>query len=148
MKVILRENVDNLGKTGDVVRVSDGYARNYLLPRKLVSVADEKNVKAMEHHRRELTIKREREKKGAEDVAKKLEQFSCTIARKVGENEKLFGSVTTSDISDALKAGGYSVEKRQIQLSEPIKQLGVTTVPVRLSEGVIAQLKVWVVQES
>lgn len=148
MKVILRENVENLGKTGDIVRVSDGYARNYLLPRKLVIIADEQNVKAMEHHKKSLTRKREREKVEAQDVAKKLEQFSCTIARKVGENEKLFGSVTTADIAAALTKGGFSVDRRQVQLAEPIKQLGVITVPLKLATDVTAQVKVWVVQES
>ncbi|MEW6057190.1 MAG: 50S ribosomal protein L9, partial [Bdellovibrionota bacterium] len=136
------------GKTGDIVRVSDGYARNYLLPRNLVIVADEQNVKAIDHHQKSLARKREKEKKDFQEVAKKLEQFSCTIARKVGENEKLFGSVSNGDIADALVKGGFSVERRQIQLPEPIKQLGVYTVPVRLSTDVSAQVKVWVVQES
>lgn len=147
MKVILRQNIENLGKTGDVVKVSDGYARNYLLPRKMVVIADETNTAAMEHHKRELSRKAEREKKDAQEVAKKLEQFSCTLARKVGENEKLFGSVTNADIADALSKGGFSVERRQIQLNEPIKQLGVFTVPVKLAGEVTAQVKVWVVQE-
>ena len=148
MKVILRENVDNLGKTGDIVRVSDGYARNFLLPRKLVMIAEETNVRAIEHAKRELSKKRERETKEATEIAKKLEAFSCTISCKVGENEKLFGSVTTADISAALKKGGFDVDRRKIQLDEPIKQLGVVTVPVKLAFDVAAQLKVWVVQES
>lgn len=148
MKVILRENVENLGKTGDIVKVSDGYARNYLLPRNLVFVADEKNVAAIEHHKKALAKKRERENTEAREVAKKLEGFSCTIARKVGENEKLFGSVTSSDIAEALSKGGFKVERRQISLAEPLKQLGVVTVPVRLTGEVTAQVKVWVVQET
>lgn len=147
MKVILRENIENLGKTGDIVRVSDGYARNYLLPRKMVVIADETNTAAVEHHKRALAKKADREKKDAQEVAKKLEQFSCTLARKVGENEKLFGSVTNADIADALGKGGFAVERRQIQLADPIKQLGVFTVPVRLAGDVTAQVKVWVVQE-
>ena len=148
MKVILRENVENLGKTGDVVKVSDGFARNYLLPRNMVILADETNVKEMEHHKKSLAKKRDKENTEAKEVAKKIEQFSCTIGRKVGENEKLFGSVTTSDIAEALAKGGYKVERRSIQLSEPIKQLGVVTVPVRLTADVTAQVKVWVVQEN
>src|SRR6476646_7232492 len=107
MKVILRENVENLGKTGDIVKVSDGYARNYLLPRNLVFVADEQNVAAIEHHKKSLAKKRERDNTEAREVAKKIEGYSCTIARKVGENEKLFGSVTSADIADALAKGGF-----------------------------------------
>ncbi len=148
MKVILRENIESLGKTGDIVRVSDGYARNFLLPRKLVSIADEKNVKAIEHHKKELQKKRAKDKKSAEEIAKKMEAFSCTITRKVGEKEKLFGSVTTTDIAGALVKGGFEVDRRHIQLTEPIKQLGVHNVSVKLSGEVIAQVKVWVVQES
>ncbi len=147
MKVILRENIPNLGKTGDVVKVSEGYARNYLLPRNLVLVANEQNVSEMEHHKKVLSKKREKETSEAREVAKKLEQFSVTIARKVGENEKLFGSVTTADIAETLGQGGFKVDRRQVLLNEPIKQLGVTTVPVRLASDVDAQVKVWVVQE-
>ena len=147
MKVILRENVETLGKTGDIVKVSDGYARNYLLPRNLVIVADEQNMSAMEHHKKSLSRKRERETTEAKEVAKKLEQFSCTLARKVGENEKLFGSVSSADIAQVLTKGGFAVERRQIHLAEPIRQLGVTTVPVKLTGEVTAQVKVWVVQE-
>lgn len=148
MKVILRENVENLGKTGDIVKVSDGYARNFLLPRNLVFLADENNVKAIEHHKKSLAKKSEREKAEAQEVAKKLEQVSVNIARKVGENDKLFGSVTSSDIADALAKSGYKVDRRSIQLADPIKQLGVVTVPVKLATDVVAQVKVWVVQET
>lgn len=148
MKVILRENVESLGKTGDIVKVSEGYARNFLLPRNLVLIADEENVKAIEHHKKALAKKRDRENASARDIAKKLEQFSCTIARKVGENEKLFGSVSNADIADVLTKGGFKVERRQIHLDEPIKQLGVVTVPVKLTTDVVAQVKVWVVQEN
>ena len=148
MKVILRENVENLGKTGDIVRVSDGYARNYLLPRNLVFLADEQSVQAIEHHKKVLAKKRDRERSEAQEVAKKLEQFSCTIARKVGENEKLFGSVSTADIAAVLVKGGFNVDRRQVHLDEPIKQLGVVSVPVRLTTDVTAQVKVWVVQET
>lgn len=148
MKVILRENVENLGKIGDIVKVSDGYARNFLLPRKLVSVADEKNVKAIEHHKKELQKKKARDMKEYQEVAKKLEAFSVTISRKVGEKEKLFGSVTTTDIAGALVKGGFSIDRKHIQLVDPIKQLGVHTVNVKLSPEVVAQVKVWVVQEN
>jgi len=103
MLVILRENVENLGRTGDVVKVTDGYARNFLLPRNLVVAADEKNIATIEHHKRLLEKKRLAQKAGALELAKKLEEFSCTISRKVGEHDKLFGSVSTTDIADALK---------------------------------------------
>jgi large subunit ribosomal protein L9 len=148
MRVILKENVENLGRTGDVVKVSDGYARNFLLPRGLVSVADENNVAVFEHQKKSLAKKVEREKSAAAEIAKKLETFSCNIARKVGENEKLFGSVTSADIAEALKKGGFSVEKRMIHIADPIKSLGVYSVSVKLFPEVSAQLKVWVVQES
>lgn len=148
MKVILKENIENLGRIGDVVKVSDGYARNFLLPRGIVTVADEQNVKAFEHHKKSLSKKMERQKGEAQEIAKKLEGFSCTISRKVGENEKLYGSVTSSDIADTLKKGGFTVDRRMIQIQDPIKQLGVFTVNVKLQPEVSAQLKVWVVQES
>jgi len=148
MLVILRENVENLGRTGDVMKVSDGYARNFLLPRKLVLVADESNVAAIEHHKKSLEKKRLAQKGVAEEVAKKLADFSCTIARKVGENDKLFGSVSAGDIAETLKASGYIVEKRSIHIETPIKTLGVHPVTVRLEPEVSATLKVWVVKES
>ena len=147
MLVILRENVENLGRTGDVVKVSDGYARNFLLPRNLVVFADEKNVTYIEHHKRMLEKKRSAQKADAEALAKKLEEFSCTISRKVGENDRLFGSVTSSDVSDALKKAGFHVEKRTISLEFPIKALGVHPVTIRLEPEVSATLKVWVVKE-
>lgn len=147
MLVILRENVENLGRIGDVVKVSDGYARNFLLPRNLVAEADEKNLAAIEHHKRMLEKKRLAQVATAKELAQKLESFSCTISRKVGENDKLFGSVTTVDIADALKKAGHKVEKRTIVLDAPIKALGVHTVSIKLEPEVTAALKVWVVKE-
>lgn len=147
MLVILRENVENLGRTGDVVKVSDGYARNFLLPRNLVLAADEKNVAAVEHAKRTLEKKRQAQKAVAQELAKKLEAHSCTISRKVGENDKLFGSVSSTDIADAFKKAGFVVEKRTIQLDNPIKALGVHTVTVKLEPEVQATVKVWVVKE-
>ena len=148
MKIILRENGESLGKIGEIVKGADGYARNFLLPRKLVSIADEKNVKAIEHHKKELQKKKARDTKEHQDLAKKLEAFSVTISRKVGEKEKLFGSVTTTDIAGALVKGGFNIDRKHIQLIDPIKQLGVHTVNVKLSPEVVAQVKVWVVQEN
>lgn len=147
MLVILRENVENLGRTGEVVKVSDGFARNYLLPRNLVVAAEEKNIAAIEHHKKLLEKKRQAQKATSMELAKKLEEFSCTISRKVGEHDKLFGSVTVSDIADGLKKAGFQVEKRVIQLDNPIKALGVHSVTVRLEPEVSATLKVWVVKE-
>jgi large subunit ribosomal protein L9 len=147
MLVILRENVENLGSTGEVVKVTDGYARNYLLPRNLVVAADEKNIAAIEHHKRTLEKKRQAQRATAQVLAKKLEEFSCNISRKVGENDKLFGSVSVSDIADALKKAGYKVDKRSIILESAIKALGVHTVTIKLEPEVSATVKVWVVKD-
>jgi large subunit ribosomal protein L9 len=147
MLVILRENVENLGRIGDVVKVSDGYARNYLLPRSLVVAADDKNISLIEHHKRGLEKKRLAQRGVAEELAKKLGEVQCTISRKVGEHDKLFGSVSAGDIADAIKAAGYTVERRSIQLAHPIKTLGVHPVTVRLEPEVSATVKVWVVKE-
>ena len=147
MLVILRENIENLGRIGDVVKVTDGYARNFLLPRNLVVAADEANVKAIEHHKKSLEKKRLVAKSGAEELAKKVSDFACTISRKVGEHDKLFGSVSTSDIADVLKKAGFSIEKRAIHMDEPIKTLGVHPVTVKLQPDVSTTMKVWVVKE-
>lgn len=147
MLVILRENVENLGTTGDLVKVSDGYARNFLLPRNLVVAADEKSVAAIEHHKRMLEKKRAAQKAEAEAAAKKLAEFSCTIVRKVGDQDKLFGSVSTADIADALKKAGYSVDKKAVTIEAPIRSLGVHPVSVKLGPEVAATVKVWVVKE-
>lgn len=148
MLVVLRENVENLGRIGDVVKVTDGYARNFLLPRKLVVAAEESNLKAIEAAKKSLEKRRMAQKAGAEELAKKLAEFSCTIQRKTGEDDKLFGSVTQNDIAEALKGAGFSVERRMISLSHPIKTLGVHSVTVRLEPEVSATLKVWVVKEA
>ncbi|MEK6577858.1 MAG: 50S ribosomal protein L9 [Bdellovibrionota bacterium] len=147
MLVILRENVENLGRIGDVVKVTDGYARNFLIPRSLVVAADEKNVAAIEHHKRGLEKKRSAQKNSAQEVAAKLSEISCTIHRKVGEHDKLFGSVSTADIAAALKTAGFNVEKRWIHLDSPIRGLGIFPVTVKLEPEVSATVKVWVVKE-
>ncbi len=147
MLVILRENVDNLGRTGEVVKVSPGYARNFLLPRKLVAIADETNVAAIENQKKQLEKKRQAQRAVAEDLAKKIAEVSCTISRKVGENDKLFGSVSGSDIAAALAKAGYQIDKRSIQIDNAIKTLGVHTVSVKLEPEVTASVKVWVVKE-
>lgn len=147
MLVILRENVENLGRIGDVVTVSEGYARNFLLPRKLVALADANNVKQIENQKKVLEKKRIAARAVSQDLAKKISDTKVTLSRKVGENDKLFGSVSTTDIADALKAAGISVEKRMIQLDQAIKTLGVFDVTVKFDQDVVAPVKVWVVKE-
>ena len=147
MLVILRDNIPNLGSVGDVVKVADGYARNYLLPRRLVVVANEGNVLEMQHHKRVLDKKRAKQREEFEAIAKKMGEFSCTVARKVGRNEKLFGSVTSADVAAALKKGGFEVDKGAVQLKEPLKTLGIHQVAVRLHQDVSATVKVWIVKD-
>ncbi|MCM2276795.1 MAG: 50S ribosomal protein L9 [Oligoflexia bacterium] len=147
MLVILRENVEHLGRIGDLVNVTEGYARNYLLPRKLVAVAEEGNVKMIENQKKALEKKRAAQRATSEELAKKMGEFSCTISRKVGEHDKLFGSVSTADIADALKKAGYNIKKSAIQLEHPIKALGVHPVVIKLEPEVEATVKVWVVKE-
>ncbi|MBC7385929.1 MAG: 50S ribosomal protein L9 [Cryobacterium sp.] len=147
MLVILRENVENLGRIGDLVNVSTGFARNYLIPNKLVMAADAANVKMIENQKKVLEKKRVAARATSEGLAKKLADQSVTISRKVGENDKLFGSVTQSDIMEALKKSGHTVEKRMITLEHPIKALGVHTVLVKFDQDVTASVKVLVTKE-
>lgn len=148
MKVILLEDVANLGKTGDMVNVKEGYARNYLLPRKLCVVATPKNLKAFEHQKKLAQLKIRKNKSDAQKLAEKLESISLTIPQKVGEEDKLFGAVTAITISEFLKEQeGIELDKRKIKLDEPIKRLGVYTVPINLHPEVTANLRVWVVKE-
>lgn len=147
MLVILRENVENLGRIGDLVNVSSGYARNFLIPRKLVAVADPGNVKMIENQKKVLEKKRKAARAVSEDLAKKISDQSVTIARKVGENDKLFGSVTQTDIAEALKKSGLSVEKRMVILEHPIRSLGVHAITVKFDSDVTASVKVWIVKE-
>src|SRR6476646_4622905 len=147
MEVILREHVDNLGRRGEIVKVADGYARNYLLPRKLALLATEGNKKQIERERVKFDAKELEEKKFADAVAERLKTVEVEISRKVGETEALYGSVTTADIADALAAKGFDIEKRRVNLHEPIKKLGEFEVPVRLHRDVTVPLKVRVVGE-
>jgi len=147
VQVILNEDVPNLGRTGDVVKVRPGYARNYLFPRKLAIEANSKSLRAFEHNKRIAMGKREAQKTEATDLKRKLEALSISIGAHAGEEGKLFGSVTNIDIERALREKGFSVERRRIQLAEPIKQLGEFTVPVRLQPEVEASLKVEVKAE-
>jgi len=147
MEVILREHVDNLGRRGDVVKVADGYARNYLLPRKLALTVTEANRKQIDRERKVVESREAEERQTAEAVSSRLSQIELVIARRVGETEALYGSVTTADIAEALTAKGLDIERRKIQLDEPIKQLGDYTVPVRLHRDVASTVKVSVVKE-
>lgn len=147
MQVILLENVPSLGKTGDLVKVSNGYGRNYLIPQKKALLATEKSLKAIEHQKRQVQQRMEKTKKDAEKMAQRIEKFSCTFVKTVGESGKLFGSVTSMDIENYLKENGIEVDRKKISLEEPIKNLGVFTVPIKLHPEVTTHLKVWVVQE-
>jgi large subunit ribosomal protein L9 len=147
MEVILREHVDHLGRRGDLVKVADGYARNYLLPRKLALLATQGNKKQIERERVKFDMKELEEQKVAQAVADRMAGIEIEIARKVGETEALYGSVTSGDIADALAAKGFELDRRKLQLAEPIKKLGEYSIPVKLHRDVTTQLKVRVVGE-
>jgi large subunit ribosomal protein L9 len=147
MEVILRQSVDSLGHPGDVVTVSPGYARNYLLPRGIAYAATEGNKKRIAQEKARLEAAESERRGAAEDVAKKLEEVSITFSARVGDEGKLFGSVTTADIAQQLEAQGFAIEKRQIDLHEPIKALGVYRVPIRLHADVRPEIKVWVIKQ-
>jgi large subunit ribosomal protein L9 len=145
MKVILIKNVPGVGSTGDMLEVKPGFARNYLIPRKLAIAATVGNVKALDHQKRMVSVRIDQERKEAQDVAGKLVGLSINLARHAGEGDKLFGSVTNRDIADAMAAQGVQVDHRSIKLDEPIKALGVYTISVKLHKDVNAEVKVWVV---
>jgi len=147
MEVILREDIEKLGSRGEVVKVASGYARNFLLPKRLAVVANESNRKIVEqerhaHVRREAKLVDE-----AQDLSKLLTGVSVTIAQKAGEADQLFGSVTSKDIAEALALQNFTIDRRKIQLEEPIKALGLTEVSVKLGHDVVAKIKVWVVKK-
>jgi large subunit ribosomal protein L9 len=147
MEVILREHVDHLGRRGDLVKVADGYARNYLLPRKMALLATEGNKKQIERERVKFDMKELEDQKIAQAVAERMAGVEIEIARKVGETEALYGSVTSGDITEALAAKGFELDRRKLQLPEPIKKLGDYTVPVKLHRDVTTNLKVRVVAD-
>jgi large subunit ribosomal protein L9 len=147
MEVILRDHVENVGKRGEVVKVADGYARNYLLPRKLALVATPGNLKQVQRERVKLDAREAEEKGAAEAIAAKMTTIEVVVSRKVGETDALYGSVTSADIAEALDKKGYDVDKRKIGLREPIKKLGSHTVPVKLHREVVVQMLVKVVAE-
>ncbi|HUL45244.1 MAG TPA: 50S ribosomal protein L9 [Bacteroidota bacterium] len=147
MKIILRQDHDKLGKIGDVVDVKDGYARNYLIPRNIGYAATPGNIQALEEEKKQLGRRQDKELHHAQKLSTELEKLSITLKVKVGEDEKLFGSVTSQMIADALEEKGMKLDKRLIELPEPIKALGIYTVDVKLHTNVAGKVKVWVVRE-
>ncbi len=145
MEVILREHVENLGRRGDVVKVADGYARNYLLPRKLALVVSEQNRRQIERERKVAEARELAERQDAEAMAIKLGALEIVMARRVGENDTLYGSVTSADVAEALGAQGFEIEKRKVVLHEPLKQLGEFEVAIKIHHDVPAHVKVKVV---
>ena len=148
MKVILKQNVESLGKAGDLVKVADGYARNFLIPKGLAAEANSRNMKAFEHEKQRILQQADKIQKQAEETAVRLSTVTCTIARRVGEQEKLFGSVGAKDIEEALVSQGVEIDKKSVLLDEPIKTLGEFPVRIKISAGVTAEIKVAVVAES
>ena len=147
MEIILRQAVENLGKPGDVVKVKSGYARNYLLPHGLAYEATPGNLKRINQERARLEAAENERRGAAQTQAERLEQVSLTFSARVGEEGKLFGSVTAADIVQQLEAQGFHIEKRQIDLHEPIKALGVYRVPIRLHADVKPEVRVWVIKQ-
>lgn len=148
MEVILREHIDNLGRRGDVVKVANGYARNYLLPRKLALAVTDSNRRQIDRERQVAEVREAEEKGQAEALAARLEQVDIEIARRVGESQTLYGSVTSADIAEALHARGFDIDRRKIGLPDPLKSIGDVTVPLKIHREVTAQLKVRVVPEA
>ena len=147
MRVVLREDIDKLGRRGEVHEVAAGYARNFLLPKGKALPATDGNMKRVEQERRRYAVRQAKEKEDAAAIGRRIAGVSCTIVRKVGENDQLYGSVTASDIAEYLAKEGIEIDKRRILLEEPIKALGIYTVPVKLHADVQGEVRVWVVKE-
>ena len=147
MKIVLRTDVEKLGRRGEIIQVANGYARNYLLPKELALVVTPGNLKRIEQEREVRQVQEAKEKQDAESFAARLAEISLTVVRKVGESEVLYGSVTSADLCELLEKEGFSVDKRKIILEEPIKSLGIYDVPVKLHPEVTGNFKVWVVKE-
>lgn len=148
MKVILKEDVESLGKCGEVIEVKAGYGRNYLIPRNLAIAASKGNLRAIEQLRSQQQLRQAKIRRAAESIKARLEKASCTAEVNVGEEDKVFGSVTAQTIADLLATQGIEVDKKKIMLEEPLKALGVYTVPVKIAHEVTANLKVWVVKKA
>jgi large subunit ribosomal protein L9 len=147
MKVILRKDFESLGKVGEIAEVKAGYARNFLIPQGIALKADRKNIKLLEAEQQKLQLKLSKDKKSAEQLAEKLSTVSCTAAVTVGDEDRVFGSVTTKDISDLLKDKGFDIDRKRILLDDPIKALGIYDIPIKLHSEVEAKIKLWVVKE-
>ncbi|TAL28603.1 MAG: 50S ribosomal protein L9 [Nitrospirae bacterium] len=147
MKVILKEDVKNLGKMGDIMNVAEGYARNFLLPKKLAVEALTENIKALEHQKKIIQEKAKKVKKTSQDLADRVSSLTLAIKAKAGEEDKLFGSITSMDIAAALKNEGIDIDKKKISLEEPIKRLGSYAVTVKIHSDITAQLNITVVAE-
>lgn len=148
MKIILREDVEKLGKAGDVVKVADGFGRNYLIPRQLAVLANVRNLKALEHDRRVIEARAKKSRKSAESLAAKLSSVSITLSAKAGEEGKLFGAITSRDIAEALEKAGVPVDRKNILLPDPIKQLGDYKVKIKAGTDLHPEISVHVVAET
>lgn len=146
MKVILKEDIKGVGKLGEIINVAEGYGRNFLIPRKKAVEATPENVKVMEREKKKLEAQLKASVHEAEELQKKVNEGSVTIARQVGEGEKMFGSVTSADIAEVLEKEGIKIDKKQVHLDKPIKELGLFHVPVKIHQDITADLKVWVVK--
>lgn len=148
MEVILKKSVEGLGVPGDVLTVADGYARNYLLPMQLAVHATERNRRYLEHQKRVIDQQESKDKERAREIAAQITGVTCTLQRRAGENDRLFGSVTSMDVAEALRAEGFELERRFLELAEPIRELGVFMVPVKLHTDVVVELRVVVEREA
>ncbi len=147
MKIILKEDVKNLGRMGDIVNVAEGYARNFLIPRKLAVEANTKSIKALEHEKKIIQEKAKKIKNADQELSDRISSMTLTIRAKAGEEDKLFGSITTMDIAEALKNEDINIDRKKIALDEPIKRLGSYTVSVRIRPEIAAQLNIQVIAE-
>ncbi|MDI1471275.1 MAG: 50S ribosomal protein L9 [Thermodesulfovibrio sp.] len=147
MKVILKEDIPNLGKAGQIVNVKDGYARNFLFPKGLALLADEKNMKLLEYQRKKIEEEAKKKRQDAQSIAERLSQVNLKISAKAGEDQKLFGSITSKDIAVALEKEGFAIDKKQITVLEPIKRIGEYEVEVRFHENITAKVKVTIIPE-
>jgi large subunit ribosomal protein L9 len=148
MKVILKEDVEKLGKCGEVVVVKDGFGRNYLIPRNLAIPATKGNLRAIDQVTKQKELRENKKRRADEKLKIQIEKTSCTAEVQVGEEDKIFGSVTPQDISELLKEKGFDIDKRVIEIEEAIKALGVYTIPIKVSKDVVANLKLWVVKKT
>ena len=147
MEVILKQAVEKLGEEGERVNVANGYARNYLLPKGLAIKATKQNIAILQHEKNVIEQREKKEIKGAQKIANKIRSLSCVLKRQVGEKDKLFGSVTSNDVADFLQENGVEIDRKKIQLDEPIKSLGTTRVPIKIHPEITVELKVKVQKE-